>query len=84
MNDLKSLHVPRLKDKRKPIQKYETSVHCKERISVDIPFLGISLMNSHPEVYFVIVESITFGRVIDIVGHPTDFSSSIFSFCYWM
>ncbi|XP_022855282.1 putative vacuolar protein sorting-associated protein 13D [Olea europaea var. sylvestris] len=49
LNDLKSLHVPRLKDKRKPIQKYETSVHCKERISVDIPFLGISLMNSHPE-----------------------------------
>ncbi|KAL2484980.1 Protein of unknown function (DUF1162) [Abeliophyllum distichum] len=49
LNDLKSLHVPQLKDKRKPIQKYETSVHYKERISVDIPFLGISLMNSHPE-----------------------------------
>ncbi|KAI3467952.1 hypothetical protein Pfo_024615 [Paulownia fortunei] len=49
LNDLKSLHVPQLKDKGKQTQNYESFVHYKERFSVDIPFLGVSLMNSHPE-----------------------------------
>ncbi|KAL3830664.1 hypothetical protein ACJIZ3_019466 [Penstemon smallii] len=49
LDDLKSLHVPHLKNKRKQIQKFEDKVDYKERLSVDIPFLGISLMNSHPE-----------------------------------
>ncbi|KAK4403231.1 Vacuolar protein sorting-associated protein 13 [Sesamum angolense] len=50
LNDLKSLHVPQLKDKGKQTQKYDSFVNYKERLSVDIPFLGISLMNSHPEI----------------------------------
>ncbi|KAG8383675.1 hypothetical protein BUALT_Bualt04G0038500 [Buddleja alternifolia] len=49
LSDLKSLHVTQLKDKRKQTQKYESFVNYKERLSIDIPFLGISLMNSHPE-----------------------------------
>ncbi|KAG8380914.1 hypothetical protein BUALT_Bualt06G0066200 [Buddleja alternifolia] len=49
LSDLKSLHVPQLKDKRKQTHKYESFVNYKERLSIDIPFLGISLMNSHPE-----------------------------------
>ncbi|KAL0302478.1 UNVERIFIED_CONTAM: Vacuolar protein sorting-associated protein 13 [Sesamum calycinum] len=49
LNDLKSLHVPQLKDKGRQTQKYDSFVNYKERLSVDIPFLGISLMNSHPE-----------------------------------
>ncbi|KAK4437331.1 Vacuolar protein sorting-associated protein 13 [Sesamum alatum] len=49
LNDLKSLHVPQLKDKGKQTRKYESFVNYTERLSLDIPFLGISLMNSHPE-----------------------------------
>lgn len=50
LNDLKSLHVPQLKDKGKETQKYESFLNYKERISIEIPFLGVSLMNSRPEV----------------------------------
>ncbi|KAK6160539.1 hypothetical protein DH2020_003920 [Rehmannia glutinosa] len=49
LNDLKSLHVPQLKDKGRQTQKSESFVYYKERFSVDIPFLGVSLMNSRPE-----------------------------------
>ncbi|XP_011075732.1 uncharacterized protein LOC105160162 isoform X3 [Sesamum indicum] len=49
LNDLKSLHVRQLKDKGRQTQKYESFVNYKERLSIDIPFLGISLMNAHPE-----------------------------------
>ncbi|KAL6580643.1 hypothetical protein OROMI_008667 [Orobanche minor] len=49
LNDLKSLHVPQLKDKERNAQKYESLLNYKERFSVDIPFLGVSLMNSRPE-----------------------------------
>ncbi|KAL6541687.1 hypothetical protein OROGR_011173 [Orobanche gracilis] len=49
LNDLKSLHVPQLKDKERNTQKYESLLNYKERFSVDIPFLGVSLMNSRPE-----------------------------------
>ncbi|KAL7090722.1 hypothetical protein ACP275_12G059000 [Erythranthe tilingii] len=49
LNDLKSLHVPQLKDKGKQTQKYESFINYKERFSVEIPFLGVSLMNSRPE-----------------------------------
>ncbi|KAH6809791.1 hypothetical protein C2S51_027574 [Perilla frutescens var. frutescens] len=48
LNDLKRLHVPQLKE-GKHAQEYESFVNYKERFSVDIPFLGVSLMNSHPE-----------------------------------
>lgn len=50
LNDLKRLHVPQLKENGKQAQEYESFVNYKEKVSVDIPFLGISLMNSHPEV----------------------------------
>ncbi|XP_073032093.1 intermembrane lipid transfer protein VPS13 isoform X2 [Primulina eburnea] len=49
LNDLKNLHVPPLKDNRKQTQKDGSSIVYKEKLSVDIPFIGISLMNSHPE-----------------------------------
>ncbi|XP_057796881.1 intermembrane lipid transfer protein VPS13 isoform X2 [Salvia miltiorrhiza] len=49
LNDLKRLHVPQLKDNGKLAQEYESFVNYKEKVSVDIPFLGVSLMNSHPE-----------------------------------
>ncbi|XP_073129939.1 intermembrane lipid transfer protein VPS13 isoform X2 [Henckelia pumila] len=48
LNDLKNLHVPLLKDNRKQTQDGSSIVY-KEKLSVDIPFIGISLMNSHPE-----------------------------------
>lgn len=50
LSDMKSGHVPPLKDKRNQHQKYEAVVDYKERLLIDIPFLGISLMSSHPEV----------------------------------
>lgn len=50
LNDLKRLHVPQLKDNRKQSQDHESFVNYKEKVSVDIPFLGVSLMNSHTEV----------------------------------
>ncbi|XP_042063835.1 uncharacterized protein LOC121807630 isoform X1 [Salvia splendens] len=49
LNDLKRLHVPQLKDNGKQAKEYASFVNYKEKVSVDIPFLGVSLMNSHPE-----------------------------------
>lgn len=49
LNDLKNLHVPLLKDNRKQTQKDGSSIVYKEKLSVDLPFIGVSLMNSHPE-----------------------------------
>ncbi|KAA8547313.1 hypothetical protein F0562_003823 [Nyssa sinensis] len=48
LNDVKDPRV-RFKEKRKHDQKEETFVDCKEKISVVIPFIGISLMNSYPQ-----------------------------------
>lgn len=53
MNDLKRLHVPQLKDNGKQAKEYASFVNYKEKVSVDIPFLGVSLMNSHPEVSYL-------------------------------
>lgn len=53
LNDLKRLHVPQLKDKGQQAQDRESFVNYKEKISVDIPFLGVSLMNSHTEVHIL-------------------------------
>ncbi|KAL3650642.1 hypothetical protein CASFOL_007045 [Castilleja foliolosa] len=49
LDDLKSLHVPQLKDKGRQTRKFHSFLDYKERFSVDIPFLGVSLMNSRPE-----------------------------------
>ncbi|KAL8519790.1 hypothetical protein ACS0TY_010650 [Phlomoides rotata] len=49
LSDLKRLHVPQLKDNGKQTQKCESFLNYKERFSIGIPFLGVSLMNSHPE-----------------------------------
>lgn len=43
-DDIKSPHSPRLYD-----QKQESSVLYKERLSVTIPFIGISVMSSQPQ-----------------------------------
>lgn len=67
LNDMKRLHVPRSKDNGKQAQDYESIVNYKEKISVDIPFLGVSLMNSHPEVHS---------------PEPNDFVSLFFSLTY--
>ncbi|XAR69469.1 hypothetical protein NMG60_11001060 [Bertholletia excelsa] len=42
MNDAKDHHVTQF-------QHEETSFDCKEKISIAIPFIGISLMNSYPQ-----------------------------------
>ncbi|CAA0824799.1 Protein of unknown function (DUF1162 [Striga hermonthica] len=49
LEDLKSLHVPQLKDKGRQTQKFESFLSYKETFSIDIPFLGVSLMSSRPE-----------------------------------
>ncbi|KAL7225811.1 hypothetical protein ACSBR1_021051 [Camellia fascicularis] len=49
VNDAKDPRVPQFKEKRKHDQKQETSVDFTEKISIAIRFIGISLMNSHPQ-----------------------------------
>ncbi|KAI7990467.1 putative vacuolar protein sorting-associated protein 13C [Camellia lanceoleosa] len=49
VNDAKDPRVPQFKEKGKHDQKQETSVDFTEKISIAIPFIGISLMNSHPQ-----------------------------------
>ncbi|XP_028107933.1 uncharacterized protein LOC114306815 isoform X2 [Camellia sinensis] len=49
VNDAKDPRVPQFKEKRKHDQKQETSIDFTEKISIAIPFIGISLMNSHPQ-----------------------------------
>ncbi|PSS01845.1 Vacuolar protein sorting-associated protein like [Actinidia chinensis var. chinensis] len=49
LNDAKNPRVPQFKGKRKHDLKQEMSVDFKEKISVAIPFIGISLINSHPQ-----------------------------------
>ncbi|CAH1424589.1 unnamed protein product [Lactuca virosa] len=48
-DDIKISHSPRLTDKREYDQKQESSVLYKERLSVSIPFIGISVMSSQPQ-----------------------------------
>ncbi|KAE9461490.1 hypothetical protein C3L33_06604, partial [Rhododendron williamsianum] len=49
LNDAKDPRVSLFKGKRKPYQKQESSVDFNEKISVSIPFIGISLIDSHPQ-----------------------------------
>ncbi|KAL3650638.1 hypothetical protein CASFOL_007041 [Castilleja foliolosa] len=49
MDDLKSLHVPHLKDKGRQTRKLHSFLDYKERFSVDIPFFGVSSINSRQE-----------------------------------
>jgi hypothetical protein len=45
-----SISLPHLKDKRKHEQKQDKFIGFKERISVFIKQIGISLINIHPQV----------------------------------
>nr|XP_043636090.1 uncharacterized protein LOC122607220 [Erigeron canadensis] len=47
--DIKTPHSPRLNDKREYDPRQENSVLYKERLSISIPFIGISVMNSQPQ-----------------------------------
>ncbi|XP_058197048.1 uncharacterized protein LOC131313017 isoform X3 [Rhododendron vialii] len=49
LNDAKDPRVSLFKGKRKPYQKQESSDDFNEKISVSIPFIGISLIDSHPQ-----------------------------------
>ncbi|XP_052202477.1 uncharacterized protein LOC127808127 isoform X2 [Diospyros lotus] len=49
LNDAKNLRFTQIKEKRKHNQKQETSFDFTENISVAIPFIGVSLINSHPQ-----------------------------------
>ncbi|VFQ83984.1 unnamed protein product [Cuscuta campestris] len=49
LNDSRGLHFTQLKDKGKHDRKPESATHFNDRIVVDIPFVGISLINSLPE-----------------------------------
>ncbi|KAK3033799.1 hypothetical protein RJ639_034370 [Escallonia herrerae] len=62
LNDVKGSLLPRFKGKGKC--DHNQAFHCKERISVSIPFIGISVMNSYPqELLFASVKNTT----IDLV-----------------
>ncbi|XP_031091593.1 uncharacterized protein LOC115996484 isoform X5 [Ipomoea triloba] len=68
LNDSKSPCLPQLKDKGKNARKLESVAHFKERIVVNIPFVGISLINSIPEeLLFACARNITmnFGQSLD-------------------
>ncbi|XP_071697656.1 intermembrane lipid transfer protein VPS13 [Rutidosis leptorrhynchoides] len=48
-DDIKTQQSPRLNDKREYDQRQETSVPYLEKLSVAIPFIGISVMSSQPQ-----------------------------------
>ncbi|KAF3432303.1 hypothetical protein FNV43_RR27043 [Rhamnella rubrinervis] len=49
LNDMESTSVPHLRDKRKLENKQDKVFSYKEKISVVIPHIGISLINLHPQ-----------------------------------
>lgn len=51
LNDMKNSSVYQFREKRKHAQRQEKLVDYKEKISVVIPHVGISLINSDPQVY---------------------------------
>jgi len=55
LSGLKGPHIYESKDKKNQIVKHENSADCKERILVDIPYVGISLISSMPEVPSIVV-----------------------------
>ncbi|KAL3354105.1 hypothetical protein AABB24_018653 [Solanum stoloniferum] len=60
LSGLKGPHIYESKDKKNQIVKHENSADCKERILVDIPYVGISLISSMPEeLFFACARDIT-------------------------
>lgn len=60
LSGLKGPHINQFKDKKNQIVKHESSSDCKERILVDIPYVGISLISSIPEeLFFACARDIT-------------------------
>ncbi|XP_009615133.1 uncharacterized protein [Nicotiana tomentosiformis] len=49
LSGMKSPHISQSKDRNRHVLKHENSSDCKERILVDIPYVGISLISSMPE-----------------------------------
>lgn len=50
LKDMKVPSVRQFKEKRKHDQELDAVVDYKEKISVNIPFIGISLIDSYPQV----------------------------------
>lgn len=55
LSGMKSPHISQSKDRNRHVLKHENSSDCKERILVDIPYVGISLISSMPEVPSIVV-----------------------------
>lgn len=54
LSGLNGPHIYESKDKNQ-IVKHDNSADCKERILVDVPYVGISLISSMPEVLSMVV-----------------------------
>lgn len=50
LSGIENSSVPHLRERRKHEQKQDNVFGYKEQISVVIPYLGISLINIHPQV----------------------------------
>lgn len=50
-DEIKTPHSPRLNDRTEYDHRQESSVLYKERLSIAIPFIGISVMSSQPQVH---------------------------------
>ncbi|XP_059429987.1 uncharacterized protein LOC132163636 isoform X3 [Corylus avellana] len=60
LNDMKNSSVYQFREKRKHAQRQEKLVDYKEKLSVVIPYVGISLINSDPqELLFACVKNLT-------------------------
>ncbi|KAM3303588.1 putative protein isoform X1 [Capsicum chacoense] len=60
LGGLKGSHICQTKNRKKQTVKHESSADCKERILVDIPYVGISLISSSPEeLFFACAKDIT-------------------------
>ena len=57
LNDMKNSSAYHLREQGKHAQKQDKLIDFKEKISVVIPHIGISLINSYPQVYGIILSS---------------------------
>lgn len=57
LNDMKNSSAYHLREQGKHAQKQDKLIDYKEKISVVIPHIGISLINSYPQVYGIILSS---------------------------
>lgn len=57
LDEMKSTNVPHLRQKRKYDHKQDKVLGYKEKISLVIPYIGISLINFHAQVYKIEVST---------------------------